>query len=235
METDWSEVGDQRIAHYSLLPPGDYQFRVAACNQAGVWNEAGASFSFRVLPYFWQTWWFIAGATTVAAAGLAGLVFSAARSRYKHRVHSLEAQLSVERERARIAQDIHDGVGANLTEIAWLAEVTEKDAANPAEVCAQARRISSTARETVESFDEIVWAVLPRNDTLNSLVEYLGRRVDDLFENSPTRCWFSAPSELARSRGPRRSAAWLLPRLQRIAAQCHQACPGHRSAYPVDL
>ena len=105
-------------------------------------------------------------------------------------------QLSVEKERARIAQDIHDGVGANLTEIAWLAEVAEHDAGKPEEVRAQARKISSTARETVQSFDEIVWAVLPENDTLTSLVEYLGRRVDEMFDNTATRCWFTAPPEL---------------------------------------
>jgi ligand-binding sensor domain-containing protein/signal transduction histidine kinase len=195
LEKDWNEAGDQRIAHYSHLPPGDYQFRVAACNQASVWTETWATLAFRVRPHVWQTWWFRAGATLFAAASLAGMVLSAARRRYKRRLQRLEAQLSVERERARIAQDIHDGVGANLTEIAWLAEVAEKDAANPEEVRAQTRRISSAARETVESFDEIVWAVLPRNDTLNSLIEYLGRRVDELFENTSTRCWFSAPSD----------------------------------------
>ena len=196
LDKGWNEVGSQRVAHYSHLPPGDYRFRVAACNQASVWNETWATLTFRVRPHFWQTWWFLTGAILLAAAGLAGLVFYAARRRYKRRLQTLEAQLSVERERSRIARDIHDGIGANLTEIAWLAEVAEKDATNPAEVCAQTRRISSTARETVESFDEIVWAVLPRNDTLKSLVEYLGRRVDDLFESSPTRCWFTAPPDL---------------------------------------
>ena len=196
MEKEWVEAGGQRSAWYSHLPPGDYQFRVAACNQAGVWNEPGSTLAFRVLPHFWQTWWCVAGVTTLAAAGLAGLAFYAARRRYKRRLQILETQLSVERERTRIARDIHDGVGANLTEIAWLAELAEKDAADPAEVRAQARRISSTARETVESFDEIVWAVLPRNDSLNSLIEYLGRRVDDMFDGSPTRCWFSAPRDL---------------------------------------
>ncbi|MCX6891824.1 MAG: triple tyrosine motif-containing protein, partial [Verrucomicrobia bacterium] len=196
MEKEWVEAGGQRSAWYSHLPPGDYQFRVAACNQAGVWNEPGSTLAFRVLPHFWQTWWCVAGVTTLAAAGLAGLAFYAARRRYKRRLQILETQLSVERERTRIARDIHDGVGANLTEIAWLAELAEKDAADPGEVRAQARRISSTARETVESFDEIVWAVLPRNDSLNSLIEYLGRRVDDMFDGSPTRCWFSAPRDL---------------------------------------
>ena len=196
LDAGWVEAGERRTANYTPLPPGDYEFRVIACNQAGLWNETGAAFAFRVLPHLWQTWWFTSGVAGLAAAGLSGLVFFTARRRYQRRVERLETQLSVEKERARIAQDIHDGVGANLTEIAWLAEVAGQDAVRPEEVRIQTRKISGTARETVQLFDEIVWAVLPQNDTLTSLVEYLGRRVDEWFENSPTRCWFSAPREL---------------------------------------
>jgi ligand-binding sensor domain-containing protein/signal transduction histidine kinase len=196
LDAQWIDAGESRTAFYSPLPPGDYRFCVLACNQAGVWNETGAALSFQVLPHVWQTWWFTAGTTTFAALALGTLIFYTARSRYKRRLARLETQLSVERERARIARDIHDGVGANLTEIAWLADVAEKDAADPDEVRTQARKISGTARETVQQFDEIVWAVLPANDTLASLVKYLGRRVDEWFENSPTRCWFTAPREL---------------------------------------
>jgi signal transduction histidine kinase/ligand-binding sensor domain-containing protein len=196
LEEAWVEAGTQRAANYNHLSPGLYRFRVTACNQDGVWNADGATLAFRVLPYFWQTWWFILGAGVFAAAALGATVAFMTRRKLKRQLERVEMQLSVEKERARIAQDIHDGVGANLTEIAWLAEVAEQDAGKPEEVRAQARKISSTARETVQSFDEIVWAVLPENDTLTSLVEYLGRRVDELFDNSPTRCWFSAPDKV---------------------------------------
>ena len=196
LEEAWVEAGTQRSANYNHLAPGLYQFRVTACNQAGEWNTAGVAMAFRVLPYFWQTWWFIAGAVAFAAAVLGAAVAFLSSRKLKRRLERLEMQLSVEKERARIGQDIHDGVGANLTEIAWLAEVAEHAAGEPEEVRAQARKISSTARETVQAFDEIVWAVLPQNDTLTSLVEYLGRRVDEMFDNSATRCWFTAPPAL---------------------------------------
>lgn len=196
LDAGWIEAGERRTANYSPLPPGDYRFRVTACNQAGLWNKTGAAFAFRVLPHFWQTWWFQVGASVFAAGAITGSVLFTSRRRWHRRLELLETQLTIERERARIAQDIHDGVGANLTEIAWLAEVAENDALRPEQVRIQARKISGTARETVQLFDEIVWAVLPQNDTLTSLVEYLGRRVDEWFENSPTRGWFSAPDEL---------------------------------------
>ena len=63
LEDEWVEAGPQRAANYSHLSPGVYRFQVTACNQAGVWNAAGATLAFRVLPYFWQTWWFIVGAS----------------------------------------------------------------------------------------------------------------------------------------------------------------------------
>ncbi len=195
LDRDWVDAGSQRSVTYNYLAPGPYRFRVTARNQAGVWNEAGASFAFEVLPFFWQTWSFIIGMVLLGAASIGGTVFYATRRRLQRELRRVEMQLSLERERARIAQDIHDGVGANLTEIAWLAEVAEHDAARPEEVRAQARKISSTARETVQSFDEIVWAVLPQNDTLTSLIEYLGRRVDELAETSAVRYWFTAPKQ----------------------------------------
>jgi signal transduction histidine kinase len=126
----------------------------------------------------------------------AGAAFFNVRRRWQRRLKRVQLQLTVETERSRIAQDIHDGVGANLTEIAWLAEVVEKEATNPQKVRAQASKISDTARQTVQSFEEIVWAVLPENDTLESLIEYMGRRVDEMFDGSEILYHFSAPDQL---------------------------------------
>lgn len=196
LESEWVEVGERRTANYSPLPPGEYRFEVIACNQAGVWSETSASLRFHVLPHFWQTWWFQIGGFVVLVGILTGSILFSNRRRWQRRLERIESELNVEKERARIAQDIHDGVGANLTEIAWLAEMAGQDALRPEEVRTQTRKISGTARETVQLFDEIVWAVLPQNDTLTSLLGYLGRRVDEWFENSPTRCWFTAPRDL---------------------------------------
>lgn len=54
----WIDVGPRRTAYYTKLPPGNYTFRVNACNSDGIWNETGASFPFYLKPYFYQTWWF---------------------------------------------------------------------------------------------------------------------------------------------------------------------------------
>jgi len=66
-DREWVEAGTERTARYTRVPPGDYTFRVVACNDDGLWNETGASLSFGLLPRFWQTWWFH------GLEGLAGL------------------------------------------------------------------------------------------------------------------------------------------------------------------
>ena len=66
----WVEAGTQRRATYPRLPAGDYEFRVLACNNAGVWNETGAALALVVSPFFWQTWWFRALTLTMFTAGV---------------------------------------------------------------------------------------------------------------------------------------------------------------------
>ncbi len=57
-DKDWVEAGTRRTAYYTNLPPGDYCFRVLACNNEGVWNKTGASVRFTLAPHFYQTAWF---------------------------------------------------------------------------------------------------------------------------------------------------------------------------------
>jgi ligand-binding sensor domain-containing protein/signal transduction histidine kinase/CheY-like chemotaxis protein len=59
-EEKWVEADESRTAYYTNLPPGDYRFRVIACNDDGLWNESGASLHFRLEPFYYQTWWFAA-------------------------------------------------------------------------------------------------------------------------------------------------------------------------------
>ena len=68
LDSDWVEAGTRRAAFYSYVPPGNYRFRVIACNADGVWNNSGASLGLTIARYFWQTWWFI-GLATLALLG----------------------------------------------------------------------------------------------------------------------------------------------------------------------
>jgi signal transduction histidine kinase len=108
----------------------------------------------------------------------------------------LEQQNAVERERARIARDMHDELGARLTYISFQGATATRNLANPAAAQKQIEKMARTARELVSSLDEIVWAVDPGNDSLENLASYIYRFASEFFENTPVRCQFSLPTKL---------------------------------------
>ncbi|MEI6712785.1 MAG: two-component regulator propeller domain-containing protein [Verrucomicrobiota bacterium] len=196
LDPDWIDAGAQRTAHYATLPAGQYRFHVIAGTPDGAWNETGATLDLDIKSHVWEQPWFIITMSCAAAALLATAVRALTRRRWRRRLRELELQQKVEAERNRIAQDIHDDLGAGLTQIGWLGEMSTRLAENPEQVRQQCRKIVATAHEMVASLDEIVWAVRPQNDSLKGLLEYLGGRVDEIFENSPIRLWYSGPHDV---------------------------------------
>lgn len=170
----WTEAGTQRNATYSRLRAGDYRFRVKASNSDGVWNETGATVAFTVAPFLRETWWFRATLLAVFTAAVFAVARVIAGRRVLARLRALEQQAAVERERSRIARDIHDDLGSRLTKIALLGGLATRERAEPDKVSKRLQEISETARQLLKSLDETVWAVNPRNDTLPHLVTYLG-------------------------------------------------------------
>lgn len=104
-DADWQEAGNRRQAFYNDLPPGDYRFRVMACNNSGVWNEAGTFLDFSVAPAYYQTVWF----RVLAVAGfllLLGALYQLRLRQVARQVHARMEERHAERE--RIARDLHD-------------------------------------------------------------------------------------------------------------------------------
>lgn len=196
LDKDWIDVGAKRSAFYSHLPPGSYRFRVIACNNDGVWNSEGASLAFSVAPFFWQTWWFVGACLLVALAVVAWSARYFTRLRMQRRIEDMERRHAVERERARIAQDIHDDVGASLSRIAMLSQPTRSLLAEPERAAAVLSGIYNTARNVTRALDEIVWAVNPRHDTLDSLVDYMGKFAQEFLSSANLRCRLDLPVEV---------------------------------------
>jgi len=196
LERDWVEAGTTRLAEYSYLPPGDYSFQVIACNNDEVWNQDGASLSFTVLPYFWQTWWFQAVAIISGAGAVGASVLAATRRRVRRKLELVERQRALERERSRIARDIHDDLGASLTRITMLSQTVRSELESAPQAAADVDQIYTTARELTKAMDEIVWAVNPRHDTLDSLVTYLGRFAQEFLSAAGIRCRLEVPMHL---------------------------------------
>jgi len=196
LETDWIEAGSRRVAYYSYLKPGEYQFRVIACNNDGIWNEEGAALPIKVLPYFWQTWWFSILAVLAGTGAVGATARYTTRRRLRQRMEKLERQRAIERERARIAKDIHDDLGASLTRIILLSQSGHSDLEEPHAAAADLDQIYLIARELTRAMDEIVWAVSPQHDTLDSLVTYLGKFAQDFLSVAGIRCRLNVPIEL---------------------------------------
>jgi signal transduction histidine kinase/ligand-binding sensor domain-containing protein/DNA-binding response OmpR family regulator len=87
-DKDWLDVGPRRAAYYTNLPPASYSFKVIAANSDGVWNEAGASVAFRLLPHYYQTFWFL-GLVAVGAFGTALTAYQLQVGRVHHRQREL--------------------------------------------------------------------------------------------------------------------------------------------------
>jgi ligand-binding sensor domain-containing protein/signal transduction histidine kinase len=196
LDPDWVDAGNRRSAFYGFVPPGDYQFRVIACNGDGVWNEAGDSLSLTVQPHFWQTWWFlgaVAAGTVVGGAGIARIV---EKRKSQRRLKRLEQERILDQERTRIAQDLHDIMGAKLCRISFLSEHVRRNDEVSTAVREQIASISDDSREVLQSLDEIVWAVNPQNDSLEHLASYIGQYAREYFRRTGIECELEIPSRL---------------------------------------
>jgi len=115
LDDKWVDAETRRVAFYNEIPPGDYRFHVIACNEDGVWNQAGAAFAFTLAPHFYQTAWFY------ALCGLVTIV--AGWSFHRHRMKQARAQFSfVLAERNRIARELHDTLAQGFAGIAFQLE-----------------------------------------------------------------------------------------------------------------
>jgi signal transduction histidine kinase len=154
------------------------------------------SFSDFIVVRFWQTWWFITLTSMSLLVGVVMTVRFVEKKKFLFQLQQAEQKHALERERGRIAQDLHDDLGSSLTRISLLSGLLRADKDNPDQVEAHAIRLSQSADQTVRALEEIVWAVRPGSDSLQSLVDYITHFASELFEGTPTRCRLDLPRDL---------------------------------------
>jgi ligand-binding sensor domain-containing protein/signal transduction histidine kinase len=186
----------RRYARYPKLPHGRYTFQVQACNEDGYWSPNPACLAVAVLPPFWQTWWFLSAATVCLLAMIVSSVHYVSTQKLQRELAAMRQQEALEKERGRIARDLHDQLGANLTQVALLGEMAEADKEMPDEVEAHARQIAQTARDTTRALDEIVWTVNPSNDTLDGVVNYVCKYAQEYLALANLRYRLEVPAQL---------------------------------------
>jgi signal transduction histidine kinase len=161
----WIEVGTQRSALYSKIPPGEYTFQVLAVNEDGVWNAEGASLGIVVVPPFWQTNWFY----TLSAffiIGLGGFIYYQKVQQLKkdnERKQRFTERLieSEEQERQRIARELHDSLGQQILVIKNRAELAQKFVGMPDKLDEQLSEILESAVTSIADVRTISHGLMP--------------------------------------------------------------------------
>ena len=198
LDTDWTDLDEQRVVTYSQLPPGNYALRVMATNRDLLWTSDEAKLVFEVLPEWWQTWWARSAAGLMGALLLAVGVRFWSQRRLRAQVAELEARRRLDTERARIARDLHDSLGASLTQAGMLADEICEDCHSADEMREYSAELANRVRLIARDLDAAVWAVSPKNDTLASLSAYLSQFALEFFRHTPTRCRVQIADDIPR-------------------------------------
>jgi ligand-binding sensor domain-containing protein/signal transduction histidine kinase len=184
---DWVEGGAERSVHYEHLNYGRYTFRVQA-GVGAVWDSTDAVFSFLVPTPLWRTAWAEFIYALAAGAMVAGTARVVSHRRLRRRLTILAQQQAMERERMRIAKDMHDEIGSKLTKISFMSERAKGELRGNQPAADRIESIARTSRDLLQSLDEIVWAVNPHNDTLEHLAAYLGHYATEYLQNTTVEC-----------------------------------------------
>ncbi len=154
-DTDWVDASVRRVAYYTKVPPGEYQFQVTACNNDGKWNETAVVFSMKILPHFYQTFWFYALWALVAV--IAGFAV------HRQRIKGLQTEFSaVFEERNRISREIHDTLTQNFTAVVLQLETAEITLSEEPETAKDTlRRAQELARSGLSESRRFVKALRP--------------------------------------------------------------------------
>jgi len=196
LDNDWVDA-ETRSAGYSRLAAGNYQFRVEASNGDGPWNEAAAPLRIVVIPFFWQTWWFRLGVFALFTSSVIGVVRYISFRRLRGKLWRVEQQAALDKERTRIARDLHDDLGCSLTQMALTLDMTRRNSGASDQVKGTIQHCSLIVRQIAKSVNEIVWAINPRNDTLRYTVDYISQFAVEFLHAANIRCRIDLPDSLS--------------------------------------
>lgn len=198
----WGEAyniipGTLQRATYVNVPPGNYTFRAIGLTSSAGARTASISLPIHIPPPFWSRAWFwpliASGGVVLLALGIQGKV----RRHTRRKLREMRFQHDLERDRTRIARDMHDDLGTRisvLTSSASLAShALEHD---PGKTRNYLDRLKGSARELVVAMDDLVWAVDPAHDSLDQFASHLTRLTEEIFRDSHVRVRLDIPAEL---------------------------------------
>jgi signal transduction histidine kinase/ligand-binding sensor domain-containing protein len=195
-QKDWSLSSPDAGFSYRNLPPGEYRLFVRYTDPFQNQGEPELLLTLKVDPAFWQTWWFTLGLIISFIIITVLIVRRIQGIRYANRIKALEQEHAIEKERLRISKDMHDEVGASLTRISILSEIAKSRQQEPAKSQEVIQQISEIAGNVVDELSEIIWAMNPKNDSLDSFSAYVRRYASTYLEPTATLVKFHFPDDV---------------------------------------
>lgn len=198
---NWSECfslgrGGMGLISYQNLPPGNYNLLIAGQTLEGRTIRGTSVLAFNIPPPLLErpVFWILAG--LAFAGGVFGVTKFAGKQRTRRQLVEIERRHLLEKERSRIARDIHDELGASLAAIALMSSRTRQELPPNSEAASQLEEISKRATQTARQLAEIVWAVNPARDSLENLVGFSCQFAQEHLELSKVRFRTEIPEEL---------------------------------------
>ncbi|MBA3649607.1 MAG: hypothetical protein H0W62_13860 [Chitinophagales bacterium] len=187
-DKDWHTTDyKNRIATYTSLPPGNYNFLVKASNNDGVWNEDGTAIHITINPPFWNTWWFYILCFLMLVLTLYVL--------YRYRLNQI---LKLQHVRNKIASDLHDDIGSTLSSIAIYSELANEEVKNHSpKASSLLDTINENSRNTIESMSDIVWAINPDNDRFENILQRMRTFASAILEAKNMALTFESSASLS--------------------------------------
>jgi ligand-binding sensor domain-containing protein/two-component sensor histidine kinase len=175
--SQWINIGQQQSINLNNLPPGKYIFQVRLSLPTANNNHAIAGTTIIIIPPFYRTWWFY----LLCSIALAGAVY------ILYRMH-IQQLIQVQQVRNRISSDLHDDIGARLTNIQILSALGEQKIEQPEQAGIYLHRIVNEVQTSGEALDDIVWSINPKNDSGEDLAARMRRYVAEVFETDHILC-----------------------------------------------
>ncbi len=196
-DIDWIQNGNNRFANYTNIDPGEYTFLVKASNSDGVWNQNAAFIKVLIKPPFYKTWYAYLGYIIIGLtffyylrkyelnkrkvknefllkeekekAKLIEIQLRAEKAELQTKALESEKELDKQIMRSRIASDLHDEIGGNLSSITLLSSMINNDIQVNSELKMKIQNINLAAKSSTESIRDIIWFINPTSDKINSL------------------------------------------------------------------
>lgn len=195
-QQNWTKPVSDPSFTYRNLPPGHYRLLVIYSNPSKVSGNPIELLRFEIKPAFWQTIWFLMLMLILVVSITIYVVKRIQAIRFSNRIRALEQEHALEKERLRISQDMHDEIGASLTRISILSELAMKESSNYTDTSGTVSKIAEISGNAVDELSEIIWAMNPKNDSLDSFVAYVRRYTYTYLEETGIVVQFHFPDEI---------------------------------------